>query len=132
MEDITYDRLGTYGANEKDQDCQQQHVLDRLKKLVTLGVAGKTRPQGQPPVSKADASRILTPEKITQIVKKELTNFDVIDLTNKAVLIPSTMPLTPDAIELLTQLSKVFPSAVYIRQSSSEESQGHYEYPSGL
>ena len=62
FEDDTIQNLGSYGENEKNQACQQQHVLDRLKKLITLGTAGKTRPPGLPPIRKADQSRILTPD----------------------------------------------------------------------
>lgn len=132
MEDKTLDILSNYGSYD-EKDKQTKDILDRLKRLLNLGQKGAKDPTA-PPLKAVDKSQFLSPEQVDKIVKKELNNFEVIDLTNRSVLIPASLPITAETIELLRQLSVVFPSALYIRQVTEFKEAGDikssYQYPS--
>lgn len=132
MEDKTLEILGNYGSYD-EKDKQTKDILDRLKRLLDLGKKGAKNP-APPPVQAVTKSQLLSPEQVDKIVKKELNNFEVIDLTNRSVLIPASLPITTETIELLRQLSVVFPSALYIKQlgefKEAGDIKGSYEFPS--
>lgn len=108
-------------------------IKSKLKTLISHGMSGKKQ-SVVPPMPPAGKITYLTPEVAEKIANKELNNFEIVDLTGRAVIVPSSYisNLSPALIDLLRQLSTIYPKALYIRQVTEQEKAGEIkqEFPS--
>lgn len=89
-------------------------IKSRLNDLI--GQVGK-KARLKPPMTPGPKVEFLTPEKVQKEFEKDnASNFEVIDYTGRFVLIPAGYPVTKDICELLINLAKANPEALYIRK----------------
>ena len=90
-------------------------IKSRLNDLI--GQVGK-KARLKPPMTPGPKLEFLTPEKVQKEFEKDnASNFEVIDYTGRFVLIPAGYPVTSEIGQLLIQLVKANPQALYIRKA---------------
>ena len=97
---------------EKFADSQSNKFLkDRLKVLLA-----NTRKLNDKRTT-GPAHNFLKPEDI----KKGITAFDIVDLKHNQVLVPKGTTLNPDEMELLKQLTRMAPKALYMNMKTDKD-----------
>ncbi len=89
-------------------------IKSRLNQLISqVGQKSREKTSMKP----GPGAEFLTPEKVQKEFEKDnASNFEVIDYTGRFVLIPAGQPVTGEVVELLINLAKANPQALYIRK----------------
>jgi len=96
-------------------------IQDRLKKIIALG---NKKPKYKSELPTAIKPKFLTPE----MVEAGIDNFEVVDNDQRFILVSAGEELNPTTIELLKQVAKSYPSALYVRQKNTMDKAGDIPY----
>lgn len=127
ISESAYDLSNMEKVNQKNLNKKLEARLEKVLSLYKM----KKKPALDGPVKLQlnPGAEYLTPEK----VKEGLTNFEVIDLTNRNILIPAGFPLEANALAMLIQISTMNPGVLMIRRTDYKDKKNpNQSYPSGI
>lgn len=106
----------------EQSEINENAIIQKLKSLI---IRSEKRTTAKPVGNKDKSTyQFLTPDEID----KGLSNFEIMDYTGQFNILPAGYEMTPEVMELLKQLVRANPEALYMKQKTEMDKAGDIPY----